>query len=484
MFEQQLQSIVNKKDVRAALIEIKKNLKDNEKIFKNTSGYSRNIWQELLNNEDPKIRKNAALIMGMLKEEGFKEALFEKYKTEDTLFVKASYLEALMNYDYQVFAEELTARMEALSKGQHEENEVKHIADELKVLRKMFPSKDKHKRHVFAGPKGPVRIVMTVKKDLIPMVLDKASHIDGFFDVKSIFCGVVATITDFAVVKKFRLFKELLLPLNGMSVMTKAEIPQKLIEGNLLPLLGQLHKEEDGPFYFRITSIELDVAKLGAKLEAVSGGRLVNSASDYEVEIKLITGKEDKVLAFLKLHTFGDHRFDYRTKYVAASIHPSDAALIVELAKDYMKKGATVMDPFCGVGTMLIERHKNVPARHMYGTDTFAEAIDGGRNNANMARVDINFINRDYFDFTLDHEVDEIITNVPAFRERGEADSFYGRFFQKTETLLKKGGVIIVYSGEKNLIKKHLRLNTQYKLLREFVFNEKEERYIFVLTNT
>ena len=484
MFEQQLLSIVNKKDVRTALIEIKKNIKANEAVLKSTKGYSKELFADLLNNEDPKVRKNAALIMGALKEDGFRESLFERYLAENTLFVKSAYLEALMNFDYQIFSDVLTARMEELSKGQHEENELKHIAEELKVLRKMFSVDDKHKRHVFAGTKGPVRIVMTVKKDLIPMVLEKASHINGFTDVKSVFCGVAATITDFAVVKKFRLFKELLLPLNGMGVMTKAEIPQKLIEGNLLKLLEQLHKEEDGPFYFRITSKELDVAKLGAKLEAASGGRLVNSPSDYEVEIKLITGKEDKVIAFLKLHTFGDHRFNYRTRHVAASIHPSDAALIAELAKDYMKKGATVMDPFCGVGTMLVERHKNVPARHMYGTDTFAEAIDGGRNNANMARVDINFINRDYFDFTLDHEVDEIITNVPVFREREEADSFYGRFFKRTETILKKGGIIIMYSDEKNIIKKHMRLNENYKLLREFVFNEKEERYVFVLTNS
>ena len=48
----------------------------------------------------------------------------------------------------------------------------------------------------------------------------------------------------------------------------------------------------------------------------------------------------------------------------------------------------------------------------------------------------------------------------------------------------EKGGIIIMYSGEKNIIKKHLRLNENYKLLREFVFNEKEERYVFVLTNS
>ena len=39
------------------------------------------------------------------------------------------------------------------------------------------------------------------------------------------------------------------------------------------------------------------------------------------------------------------------------------------LAKPYLKEDAAVLDPFCGVGTMLIERNKVLPARSLYGID-------------------------------------------------------------------------------------------------------------------
>lgn len=44
-------------------------------------------------------------------------------------------------------------------------------------------------------------------------------------------------------------------------------------------------------------------------------------------------------------------------------MHPSLAALIMELAAPYLKENAQIIDPFCGVGTMLIERDIRVPAR-------------------------------------------------------------------------------------------------------------------------
>ena len=111
MFEQQLLSIVNKNEVRAALIEIKKNIKGNEAALKATPGYAKELWKELLYDEDPKVRKNVALIMGVLKEDGFRESLFDRYMSEDTLFVKSAYLEALMNFDYQIFADKLTEEL-------------------------------------------------------------------------------------------------------------------------------------------------------------------------------------------------------------------------------------------------------------------------------------------------------------------------------------------------------------------------------------
>ncbi len=50
---------------------------------------------------------------------------------------------------------------------------------------------------------------------------------------------------------------------------------------------------------------------------------------------------------------------------------------ITQLAKDYLKEEAQVLDPFCGVGTMLIERNQVKKAKVMYGVDLYGEAIDG-----------------------------------------------------------------------------------------------------------
>lgn len=94
-------------------------------------------------------------------------------------------------------------------------------------------------------------------------------------------------------------------------------------------------------------------------------------------------------------------------------MHPSLAALIMELAAPYLKENAQIIDPFCGVGTMLIERDIRVPAREKYGTDIFGEAIDGARENAALAGEQINFIHRDFFDFKHDYLFDEIVTNMP-----------------------------------------------------------------------
>ena len=60
---------------------------------------------------------------------------------------------------------------------------------------------------------------------------------------------------------------------------------------------------------------------------------------------------------------------------------------------------------------MLIERDKLKPAREIYATDIFGDAIRLGRENAKEADVRINFIHRDFFDFKHDYKFDEIITN-------------------------------------------------------------------------
>ena len=62
---------------------------------------------------------------------------------------------------------------------------------------------------------------------------------------------------------------------------------------------------------------------------------------------------------FIKLYSFKDNRFDYREKVLPTSINPVTAAIIMKSISKWLKPNAKVIDPFCGTGTMLIERAKS-----------------------------------------------------------------------------------------------------------------------------
>ena len=168
---------------------------------------------------------------------------------------------------------------------------------------------------------------------------------------------------------------------------------------------------------------------------------------------------------------------------MASSTRPEQAALAACLAKPYLTEQAQVLDPFCGVGTMLIERDKACPARVMYGIDTFGDAIRGAWENAKLAGKHINFINRDFFTFQHGYLFDEIFTNMPdrGKKTKEEHDAFYGQFFEKASEILTSNGRIVLYSDEKNFVKKQLRLRREYTLLQEYSMDEKGICYLFII---
>ena len=483
MFKQQLLQLNQGVEVRSVLISVKTLLaeKDNIEQLKNTEGYSVELFQKLLEDSDPKVRKNAALILGMLNVQESAAILYNAYERETTLFVKSSYLQALCYCDYKEYESNLHKRLEELSIKEYNNDEIKHVADELRMLRKLLPDTNVHTKHKFHNPSTPLRVVLTCSKESADKVVANVLEKNKVSDIKRIFCGIALTTDKITSISKVRTYKEMLFPLNGLKSMNKSEISSNIVQGNLVSILKIVHNIDDDVFYFRVTAKDLDVTEIASRIQAMSKGKLVNSVSDYEIEIRLIAGKDERYIAFLKLYTMDDLRFKYRKNHIAASLHPVNAALIAEYAREYLKKDAQILDPFCGVGTLLIERNKLVPAKHIYGIDIYGKAIEGARENSELSKCNINYINRDYFDFCHEYLFDEIISNLPTFASREETDRFYDRFFKKSLELLKSQGVIIAYSGEKNLIKKYLRLNDNYKLLREFVMSEREEKYIFII---
>ena len=110
-------------------------------------------------------------------------------------------------------------------------------------------------------------------------------------------------------------------------------------------------------------------------------------------------------------------------------------------------------------------------------------AVIKARENAKAAGRQINYINRDFFDFTHKYLFDEIICNMPlrGKKTREEQDAFYSQFFDCAGKFLKNGGYMILYSNEGGFVKKQLRRHMEYRLIDEFCIREKEGFYLFIV---
>lgn len=489
MVKEQYESLKTGKNLRKDLIDLKQGLKAEEarkELLELLQGdYS--LLTGLLHHEEPKVRGNAAIVLGRLLQDEFAAPLYDAYQREEKLFIKSNYLSALAEIDNSAYRPQLEARLKELESYSPKEEEEKHIREELGALRTLLYSGKKKPKHRFQGYDETYEVILTTGRQYQEVT---AAQVKGG-DVTILKSGVRVITSHIKPILEIPTYREMLFPLNRKKLEPDPKsVAKALSESNLLELLEKAHQAKDS-FYFRLgihSKMPLDKRSDFAKrcsfaLEQETGHRLYNSTSDYEVEIRLMEGREGTFLPLVKLYTFRQERFAYRKRSVATSIRPEQAALAVHLAKPYMKEGVQILDPFCGVGTMLIERDRACPARVMYGIDTFGEAIDGAWENTRLAGKHVNYIHRDFFTFHHTYLFDEIITNMPdrGQKTKEEQDLFYGKFFEKASELLTEEGKIILYSNEKNYVKKHLRLRKEFILLKEYSMDEKDIYYLFLI---
>lgn len=490
MIRETFDNIREQVNVRENLIKLKEEMKEpqGKTALLYYIGADYQVLVELLKKDEPKVRKNAALILGELRlQEALKE-LYEAYIREEQLFVKSSYLTAIKNLDYSNYISELEARLEEIGGMEIKEESRKHINEELRLLSQLVLKAKGIKKHIFTGMTVPSKIILLTNRNYIDATL---KQLDGI-TAKEFNAGVMAECEDLRPILAIRTYTEILFMLEDVrSIDADAVSGAKLLaESSLLSFLKERHEGEQ-PFYFRIevkAKMELDkrsafTKKFAAELERLTKRELINSTSDYEWELRLIENKEGRFNVLIKLYTLKDERFHYRKNVIATSIQPSMAALVAVLAKDYMKEGAQVLDPFCGVGTMLIERNRAVRAGTMYGLDTFGEAIDKAKENTSISGEIIYYINRDFFDFKHEYLFDEIFTNMPrvlGHKEEEEIYELYQKFFLKVSEHVKKGGVIIMYSHNQEYVYKFCR-RSNFKLMEEYEISKKEGTYCYVL---
>ena len=475
------------RELRPSLIELKMQLKaeDNRRQFGAVCGGNYDPVMKCLADEDPKVRKNAAAVLGLLKLQESVDVLMDAYLAEDQLFVRPEYVKAMAGMDCGEYLDDFRERLEELSACEAPENEKKHIRAEMHELQELLLAKGGWKKHAFTGFECVNEVILTtpaVFRDLLAGEISSKKIL-----LKS---GIRTVTAHMEELLGCRLWREMLFVIHGPqnAPETAEELGAWLTGSDLMEILAKNHSGE-APWYFRISAGERRTEAMGGDfikaaaqaVEEASGRRLVNSPSHYELEIRLAEKKDGGFLPLLKLYTLPDHRFAYRRYAVAAGMKPSLAAGLLALAKPYLKEYAQVLDPFCGAGTLLIERRFLTPVRNLYGIDVFGEAVAKARANTKAVGFQANYINRDYFDFTHAYLFDEIITDMPAGNGKAETDLLYRRFFEKSAELLAEHGRIVMYSGEMGLVKKYLRLQNRFRLLQEFCIQEKRGMYLFIL---
>ncbi len=475
-------------DLRANLIELKKLLKEDAgpERFREICGGDYDGIMKCLSDGDPKVRKNAAAVLGILKAPDAVDVLMDAYEAEETLYVRPEYPCALAELDCEEYLPALHARLEELCSGDVPENEKKHVQAEISALRELLYKKEGMKKHTFSGCQRGNEVILTT----LPAFREVLAA-DIPFRKTLLKGGVRTTVTDMQLLQTNRIWQEMLFVINGGKSLSgdPEQLARELRQGDLLAVLTENHRG-DAPFWFRVGVSGMlpkeekgrFAGKAAAAAEEAFEGALLNSVSHYEAEIRLIMGSDGRVTPFLKLYTLPDRRFSYRRYSVSTGMKPQTAAGLLALAKPWLKEYAQVLDPFCGAGTLLLERRFLTPVRSAYGIDIYGEAVKKARANTKLAGMPVNYINRDFFDFTHAYQFDEILADMPAdFGDRAEADAFYRRFFEKAESLLAEHGRVFCYSREMGFVKKYLRLTGAFRLLAEFCITEKSGTYLFIM---
>lgn len=509
--------ILENKDTRQNLSKLREIIKDskNREKCRKLMEEKQLFLEKLLEAEDAKTRKNTALLIGDLQLASMQMALWRAYEKEETLFVRSSYLIAMQKMDMTAFLSPIKERLQSLSEMEIEENNKKHIQEEMQELNKLVIAIEGIKKHKFTGWQKESEIILLANRRHLETVFMEIKQLPNVMtsDAKLLSAGIRLRTAALDQLMEVRTWQEMLFLVPGMKTCEKEPVKaaETIVSSKLMEFLEERHKGE-APFYFR-TEVKMQASSVGGvKASANSKGRseeekraleekqkfvkkfvsvleeksqhkLRNSTSDYEVELRLVENKDGKFNVMVKLYTMEDHRFDYREEVVASSIRPVNAALLVQLAKEYMIEDARVLDPFCGVGTMLIERQKKIPADTSYGLDIYEEAVLKARRNTEKAEQIIHFVNRDCFTFTHEYLFDEIFTNMPFVQGKKtplEIYEIYERFFETARKLVRTGGVIAVYTHDKTYVDK-LSYKAGFDILKKCQINVKEDTWLYVM---
>ena len=148
------------------------------------------------------------------------------------------------------------------------------------------------------------------------------------------------------------------------------------------------------------------------------------------------------------------HR-DYKAAHRPASLRASSAAALAWLSQP--REDDVVLDPFCGAGTILIERAHLGRYAMLLGSDRDQAALAAARVNVGARYKPIQLENWDAGAIPLgDASVNKIVTNLPwglRYGSHGENRKLYPQWIREFARVLKSGGVMVMLTAEWRLMR-------------------------------
>ncbi|MEG0593094.1 MAG: hypothetical protein RR512_07240 [Coprobacillus sp.] len=460
-----IENIKNGTQIKESLIELKSLI--DEYDFDEDQDLKQALI-ELLDNEDPKIRKNCAVLLGEYNDTT--EVLLEAYQKETTDYVKEAYLKGLSKHDCRMYIDTLQHIQQSLMAT--DEVEMKHIQAQLKILNPLILKNQVHKKKVLKLKHDEVDVVLTSLPYYQFVLFDRVLHLK----YKPIKQGVLVRTNSVYDLLNIRTYKDMLLPLTRAASMEINE--EAIIDGlrncNIIEVLDKLY-DNPSVTYFRVVDGLREknpqlIKVVSQKLFELYPQRLLNTTDNYEIEVVLKEVIRSKVNAYVRLAHLKNNRFTYRKETIATSMQGYVAATLIQLGKPYMKDDAKVLDPFVGTGTLLIEKNIMKPSHFAMGIDVYGKGIEAARKNTKAVGQTIYFVNKDALRFVNNEMFDEIITDMPTFaqmNDREALENLYDKFFARIPKLVKPEGYIFLYTSEISLVRKNLRLLEGYLELEE-----------------
>ena len=477
------------KNVRENLIQLNQLIKTDKDmdVFLDEYYEYETCFIGLLDDEDAKVRKNIVKLLGKVGDPVLLKPLFEHYQAENTQFLKADYLAAMASFEYETYLPQLKERRETLE-GQER---TKHSIEEMKQLQKLIWKLEPPKKHTFYKKDRNENILLIIPRGHEAAVMEEIQKIPDT-EGKAIAGGCLVKTGHLDMVAKIRTYQAILFDFYPKTIHSfdGADIGKEIMESGLVDFIQKRHKESHA-FLFRVdikgvkdmTKKNQMARTLSLYVEEHSDGRMINEPSMYEVEIRVIAGAKG-VRVFLKLSAMKDERFMYRKYAMATSMQPAKAALMMHYLKPYMKEDGNILDPFCGTGTLLIERAFAGTYKSLYGLDISGQAVQAAWENSQRAKKVLNLVQRNFNDFKHEYTFDEIITDMPrqsAHMKYKQLEYLYQLLFVRSRELMAEKAVMAVYCEDAQMMERCLNENKWLTRVKKIPMSKDQTSWLYIL---